>query len=398
MEELKRKQDESIKEYKIRLCKNKDLYEISWDTVAELINKETGDKFGESKYRKWWYAYSEGYNDSAKLNVSGNEILDELEMKKIELELERKKKATINIEYNKLLREEARKQLIFDEIRQCIKAVEVPRFEKLSIQRNNIGALMSFSDVHFGKIFISLTNEYSEEIAQERMNMLLNQTIEICNKEDISQLTVLNVGDSIDGLIHMNQLMTLQSGLIDATIKFSRLMVEWLNELSKYVKITYLHIPSANHTELRVLGCNKGELPHEDLEKVIINYIHDMLKNNSRITVPIFKNDFVEFNICGYNFISKHGHNIKSLKNFIKESNTFYRKWFDYAVSAHLHHSEEITVNQGLDNNCELLLIPSIMGTDEYSDSLMVNGKAGAKFFIFEEGKGKTISYSINLN
>ncbi len=57
---LKRLSDESLTDYKYRICKNKDLLEISWDGVKDVLNEETGETWGESKYRKWFYAFDQG--------------------------------------------------------------------------------------------------------------------------------------------------------------------------------------------------------------------------------------------------------------------------------------------------------------------------------------------------
>ena len=49
-------------------------------------------------------------------------------------------------------------------------------------------------------------------------------------------------------------------------------------------------------------------------------------------------------------------------------------------------------------NVVEMIKIPSIMGSDDYSDYLMTGSKAGAVINIFEEGKGRTTQYNIILN
>jgi hypothetical protein len=74
-----------------------------------------------------------------------------------------------------------------------------------------------------------------------------------------------------------------------------------------------------------------------------------------------------------------------------------HRKFYDYCYSAHLHHGKEVTVNVGTTNNVEVLQLPSIMGGDEYSDSLLTGAKPGAKIHLFQEGRGKTIGYDIIL-
>ena len=63
---LKRLPGENLKDYKIRLCRNKDEYGISFQDIAALMSEETGEVKGESVYRKWWTYYKEGYTDAEK--------------------------------------------------------------------------------------------------------------------------------------------------------------------------------------------------------------------------------------------------------------------------------------------------------------------------------------------
>ena len=70
---------ESVKDYKIRLCSNKDLYGISFQKITELVNKESGESKSESTYRRWWQAYKEGYSDAEKNIANSAELLEEYE-------------------------------------------------------------------------------------------------------------------------------------------------------------------------------------------------------------------------------------------------------------------------------------------------------------------------------
>jgi hypothetical protein len=187
-------------------------------------------------------------------------------------------------------------------------------------------------------------------------------------------------------------------GVTDMVIKFARMMVEWLNKLSEVVEITYHHIPSGNHSEIRPFGTKAGQFPKEDMERVIFTYLHDMLALNSRITIPDYNGNCARFNICGFNFIANHGHGIKDIESAIKDYSILYKEFFDYYITAHLHHGEEITVYEGKSHNCEVILLPSIMGSDEYSDQLFTGSKAGAKLCVFEKNKGHVQTYNIILN
>lgn len=92
-----------------------------------------------------------------------------------------------------------------------------------------------------------------------------------------------------------------------------------------------------------------------------------------------------------------HGHQLKGKKNAIRDLSVLHREFIDCLFVAHFHHAGSLTVGEGSDNDVELVQIPSVMGADEYSDSLMTGAKAGAIFSVFERGKGRTIEYRIKL-
>ncbi|GAA0347082.1 hypothetical protein GCM10008931_42960 [Oceanobacillus oncorhynchi subsp. oncorhynchi] len=58
--DFRRLENESVKDYKVRICSNKEQYNLSWENVRQILNTELGEKHGESKYRKWWYAFADG--------------------------------------------------------------------------------------------------------------------------------------------------------------------------------------------------------------------------------------------------------------------------------------------------------------------------------------------------
>jgi len=399
---LKRRSDESVLDWKIRLCSDKDKYDLTWEDIKTLINHETGESFGESVYRKWWYAFYHGLEYAKKKNIESDEVLNELELKKIELLEERKKLQVIRGEYNKIAREKSRKDLLFEHVTQKIEEIghlPSPIFKPLQTNDGKKAGILGFGDEHFGKEFVSENNKYNEQIYLDRMNKLLHETVKVIEKEKLDELTIINGADSVEGMaLRVSQLTTLQYGFIDQVIKYSRYKVEWLKELSKYVKIKYIHIPSANHTELRLYSTSRGEMPKEDVERIIAVYIHDMLKDNERIEVPMIDEGIVDFELLGFNFVACHGHQIKNKKNAIRDLSMLKRKFFDYMYISHFHHGNTLTVGETGTNNVEVIQLPSVMGSDEYSDTFMAGAKAGANLSIYETAKGRTISYNFILN
>ena len=51
---------ESIDDYRIRLCENKEHYHLTYQKIAELLNAESGKNYTESAYRKEYAAFNRG--------------------------------------------------------------------------------------------------------------------------------------------------------------------------------------------------------------------------------------------------------------------------------------------------------------------------------------------------
>lgn len=331
-------------------------------------------------------------------NTDDSEIIKEIELKIRELKKERYKLQTEKIEYNKMIREQAREELLIEKIKDVIPTLQAPTFKPLQVNDGNKEYLLCFSDIHYDKFFESVNNKYSIDEVHRRFNLLLSKIIKLIKKENITKLNIVNCGDSLEGLLRISAIKTMRVGLLESVIQFSRFMAEWLNKLSEYVEIKYIHVPTANHSELRMFNQKRGETD-ENLERIIVNYIHDLLKNNSRIEVPITTgNNYVNFNLLGYNFIALHGDSIKNIKNSLKDLSVLHRRFYDYVIMGHFHSGVEHTIAEGYDNNMEVLVVPSIVGSDTYSDSLFVGSKSSAKLYTFEQNQGHTETYNLILN
>lgn len=73
----------TLKNGKIRICSNKDIYNLNWEEIKELINKETGESKGESAYRKWFNNFIEGVEYQRERSDESNNSLLELELKRL---------------------------------------------------------------------------------------------------------------------------------------------------------------------------------------------------------------------------------------------------------------------------------------------------------------------------
>lgn len=312
---------------------------------------------------------------------------------------ERVKSQTDRIETNRWIRELARDEQITQYIVDAInnlKPLEVP--ERNGHRYGNRTGILCMGDEHFGVsfelkgLYDEIINAYSPEIFEERMWDLLNQIVEIVRKEELDTLSLYSMGDFCDGVLRVSQLMKLKYGVVEGTVLYAEFISNWLNELSKYVGIRF-QIVRGNHTELRMLSQPKGTFKDENMDLVVRAMIKARLANNPNFEFIENPTGMIYEEIYGFKFLGIHGE-VKSMEKAIKDFSHTYAVQVNYLIAGHLHHAKSETVGV----NCEVINVPSIIGIDDYSLSLNKTSNAGATLLVIEEGKGKTIEYSIKLN
>lgn len=369
-----------------RVCSEKEAIG-TWDKVAEILNGLLGYEYGEAKYRKQYSRM-----------LAEDEIPEDT--KAFELTMERKKLQATKVEWNREVLHQARFELFYHNIANAIRELDPPKFNELSAgKRNKKEFVLGFGDIHYGANFKSQNNEYSREIAKKRFEKLLAETIQYIKFHNVKELKIINVGDNIQGILRLSDLQINDTSVTMCVVEVSQLISEFLNRLSKYVKIDYYHVTQSNHTQTRNLGSKASELAGEDVEKIIANYIHDVLRLNKRVNVN-FDNEkeYLEFKVFDFECICEHGHRIKNPKTYIKDTGSLQRKIFNYGFLGHTHSSQEIIVAEDETSNSEVLILPSFVGSDPYADSLKVGSKAAAKVFEFDPYYGHVGSKNIFLN
>ena len=383
-----------------RVCSLKDSIG-TWQDVADIINNIIGKEYDESVYRKKYQAFNTIMNANQDKFADSQAQLEDIEMQKEILKKERIKLQTVNIEKNRLDRQEARRELWYEQIGQYIKTLDMPKLENIKIRHTNVKYIQSLADIHYGANFKSSNNEYSKNITIQRFEILKSKTIEFIKDKGIETLYVIDLGDEIQGILRSTDLSINDSTVVKCVVEVSRLIAEYLNDLSAYCNIKFYDIVYANHSQTRYLGTKANEMMFEDLGYVIGNYIKDILANNKRIEVILPKENDLYLDIediYGYNIVALHGHQIKNIDNVLKDLTMQRRKIYDYALLGHYHSNSTISCGESYCNDCEVLIAPSICGSDPYSDSIFKGSKSASVIWGFDEIFGHTETYKIILN
>lgn len=403
--DLLQRENESVYDYHKRLIYGK-LVDRSIDAdYSELAPYVYGKEYAPDVARRMMYGsrFTLDLIDSiteGAVKTGAEEYINEIQYNKQELQKERMKLQTEKTEYNKWLREDAREELFFEKIIEAIKDCAPPPVEPLTRSRGLFKreGVLCFADCHFGKEFKvyglndEILNEYSPEIFYERMNQLLAETIKRATENQLSKVKVLFLGDALDGFLRHSQLMTLRYGVVDSAIYYGKFIAEWLHKLSEKFKVEY-HQVCGNHGELRLLDGRKNDHLDDNIEKIVLEIIRAYNIDNPNLKIVENKSGNIFTSVCGYNILGVHGE-MKDSKTAMKDYMTVYNKDIDYLICGHKHHSS--LVNCGYQKY--IIGIGSIVGSDDYSMRILKSSEASANFLVFEEGKGRTVDYSIVLN
>lgn len=360
------------------------------DTIRKGSSTIFGGKFRSDYLKSQIYSNPEDFSKEK-----------ELDKKLSDIRKERIKLQTANIERSRLDRSESRQELYYEFVGKVITTLSPPKFNPLKYDTTkDINYVVGLADVHYGASFTSTNNEYSPLIAKERFEYLTGSLIDFIEEKNINTLTIVSLGDLIQGVIRLSDLKINDSSIVKSTVEICRLIANMLNELSAYANIKYYHTPSANHTQIRVLNAKPSELADEDLEYLMGNYIHDLCATNERISVKLAKDgeDFIEIKIPGNEIIAMHGHQVKNIENAVKDISVLHKKFYDCVFLGHYHNGKEIPSHEGILGDSEILLSPSFVGSDPYSDSLCKGSKAAVKIYGFDSLYGHVESYKIILN
>lgn len=394
---IKRYEGETEEELLYRVGQRKD--EIgTWEDVADLMNTLLGYDYGEAKYRKQYAIIKKIYENSEL--CSDDEYLDELKELKHELKTERIKIQTLNLERNRIDREGARQELFYEQIGQYIQSREVPKLEPKYLPRNKrMKYLLGIADIHANAHWKTATNEYSMEIVQDRLILLLTEVVSFIKEKELDELNIILLGDLIDGCLRMSNLQTMDSTVSKSIADISDMLIGFLEILVEktHIHINLFDVVYGNHSMPRFL---QNYDMREDLGYTINRYIKTGLRNNKNIDIysPLDGDMYLDFKIWDFDIIGFHGHTEKNQSEAIKNFTIQRRKLYDYSVCGHLHSNQKTGVALDGFHDIENIQFPSFCGDDPYANSIHKISKGSCMICGFDKDYGFIESHKIILN
>lgn len=365
--ELIRAPDESMDEYLIRLYSNKNVYGLSCQNIADLMNKENGLAMNEATYRKDWASFVR-WNKFIEEHAPSDETLRrELLEERVRLRDER-------TELNRVIRDKARRddlwQMLFDRLSQQGEKAFPPLPCNYVTDRQG-SLLVCLSDLHYGMV-IGSGSGYSPDIAHERMARYALDIKEVAKASGYRDCVIALLGDMISGNIHTTCRIASRENVVDQIQGVSELIAQFIYELSgsfDHIKVISV---SGNHSRINSL---EDSLNEERLDRLVPWYLSAKLNHLVNVEILPYTGDttFASMEIEGQEFWFVHG----DMDSFSKEA------VYKLAAAKRLPPPTAVVFGHMHTNKCEFGDVGLIQGGclsgsgDEYTTRKRLGGAPG---------------------
>lgn len=352
--------------------------ERSWEWLADL----TG-----------WYGTAEAYRALVKntlkkegyFEISGpiNDSTEESSIveKREMLFKERQKLRDERTAYNRFMRSDVRVDELKESIVLSVKELtSLPKFNVTVSKKNksNCEGILMLSDWHIGQESNNFYNVYNVEVAKERVEKIVDNAIDYCNKFNVDTLHVLNLGDLIEGIINTNARIEQTNDAVSQLMMATELFAQALNKLQAFIPhVTYRSVTD-NHS--RAVQNKHESIAKENFNRLTDWYLEERLKGTS----VVFMKDNLDIGLGrftlknGMKVAFMHGHEDskgKVLQNLVGATH----EWTDIVCMGHLHNPAEHVYQ-----DMRLFINGSLCGTGPYALTNRLFTKPSQKMIIVD--------------
>ena len=363
--------NETPKAYRIRLYKNKDLYGLNNEEIGKLCNEAFGVEWTESAHRKKTQNYLKGYNDAKSEMGDANQqlqnMIDENKALIKEIKKEKQKLSDERVEYNRQIRQEARKESYADMVKRIIcENVEPIKYQSMPYHFTNSSEsdlLCHLTDIHTGIYIENWKNIFNEDILKTRIEKYIEKIKFIRNRHGSTNCYIV-IGEIISGLIHNNLRLQNNMDLMEQFKYVSELISSMLEELSHYFENIYVYVTPGNHS--RISAKKEDALDGENMDLLLPFYLKARIQNISSIHICDNETDpeIAIFNIRGNVIMAAHGHK-DSPSSVVQNFTLMLGTKPDIVLLGHRHLNGLTTVydTKVIESGC-------VSGTDQYAVSI----------------------------
>lgn len=360
----------------------KDKYGINCN--SDTIRKSSSTPFG-GKMRSEYEKYKTRLNQ----NVSEN---SELDVKIQELRREKIKLSDARVEYNKLIRQEARKESYADMVKRIIcenvEPMNIP--VHYTLFNSSTDLLVHLTDIHTGIEIHNWKNDFDEDILKKRIEKFTSDILDIRGMHQ-SENCYLVIGEILSGIIHNNLRLQNNMDLMEQFKYISELISAMLIRLANHFNHIYVYTTPGNHS--RISPKKEEALDGENMDMLLPFYLKARMQNVKNITIcdNTIESEIAMFNIRGNNVFAAHGHK-DSPSNVVQNFTMMFNIKPDIVLLGHRHTNAMETVY-----DTKVIQSGCVSGADAYAMSIRKTNKPEQTVSVISDN-GLICLYDIQLD
>ena len=388
--------NETPKAYRIRLYKNKELYGLNNEEIGKLCNEAFGVDWTESAHRKKTQNYLKGYNDAkAELGNADQQLqnmIDENKRLIKEVKKEKQKLSDERVEFNRQIRQEARKESYADMVKRIIcedvEPINIP--VHYTLFNSDTDLLCHLTDVHTGIEINNWKNVFNEDVLKQRIEKYTSDILDIRGLHQ-SQNCYLVIGEILSGLIHSNLRLQNNMDLMEQFKYVSELISAMLVRLANNFNHIYVYTTPGNHS--RISPKKEDSLDGENMDVLLPFYLKARLQNIDNVSIcdNVIEPEIAMFNIRGNNVFSAHGHK-DSPSSVVQNFTLMFGIKPDIVLLGHRHTNGMTTVydTKVIESGC-------VSGSDQFATSIRKVNRPEQTVSVIGD-KGLICLYDIQLD
>lgn len=364
---------------------------LEWQDVADFRSEFNGDLEHRDTVRKGSKLLYE-YIDAGWVNepVETENNSDNAEL--IKMRKEKIKLSDARVEYNRLIRQEARKESYADMVKRIIcenvEPINIP--VHYTLFNSSTDLLCHLTDVHCGIEIHNWKNDFDEDILKKRIEKFTSDILDIRGMHQ-SENCYLVIGEILSGIIHNNLRLQNNMDLMEQFKYVSELISAMLTRLANHFNHIYVYTTPGNHS--RISPKNEDGLDGENMDVLLPFYLKARMQNFENITIGSnnIEPEIAMFNIRGNNVFAAHGHK-DSPSNVVQNFTMMFNVKPDIVLLGHRHTNAMETVY-----DTKVIQSGCVSGSDQFATSIRKVNRPEQTVSVIGD-KGLICLYDIQLD
>lgn len=290
------------------LLKRKKIDEnLEWQDVADFRSEYNGDLEHRDTVRKGsklLYEYIDAGWVNEPVETEDNDNAELIKMRKEKIKL-----SDARVEYNRLIRQEARKESYTDMVKRIIcenvESINIP--VHYTLFNSSTDLLCHLTDIHCGIEIHNWKNDFDEDVLKKRIEKFTSDILDIRGQHG-SENCYLVIGEILSGIIHNNLRLQNNMDLMEQFKYVSELISAMLLRMANHFNHIYVYTTPGNHS--RIFPKKEEALDGENMDILLPFYLKARMQNVKNITIcdNTIEPEIAMFNIRGNNVFAAHGH------------------------------------------------------------------------------------------